>query len=75
MLCVAYRLYTHQPGYFLLYTWPVWLVALAILLSPWAFNPKSFEGLSVRTHFHEFLVVRRATAHQPPPCEAASERM
>ena len=77
------RLYTHQPGYFLLYTWPVWLVALAILLSPWAFNPKSFEGmmrrvsdraphihaqhhcsapapsstgLSVRTHFHEFLV-------------------
>ena len=56
VLCVAYRLYTHQPGYFLLYTWPVWLVALAILLSPWAFNPKSFEGLSVRTHFHEFLV-------------------
>ena len=34
VLCVAYRLYTHQPGYFLLYTWPVWLVALAIL-STW----------------------------------------
>ena len=48
VLCVAYRLYTHQPGYFLLYTWPVWLVALAILLSPWAFNPKSFEGMMRR---------------------------
>ena len=64
---VAARLYTHQPGYFLLYTWPVWLVALAILLSPWAFNPKSFEWALASPHapLLHLLLYRPLRPHAP----------
>ena len=53
---VLYGAFTSKTwaGYFAV-TWPVWSVSFSLMLSPWLFNPKSFEGLGVRTHFYEFL--------------------
>ena len=51
---VLYGAFTSKTwaGYFAV-TWPV--VRLLLADARWLFNPKSFEGLGVRTHFYEFL--------------------
>ena len=39
----------------LIKTWPVWLVVLSMVLSPWFFNPRAFQGISVYNNLEEFL--------------------
>lgn len=54
------RLYRQFPStelsVYWINTFPLWLLVGACALSPWAFNPSTFSSLSLRQHFHAFLV-------------------
>ena len=56
ILCMLYLLFTTQPSYFGLYTWPVLLWIGSVLYSPWLFNPQAFISIAVRENLYEFLM-------------------
>lgn len=56
LLVAAFAVFSVQPGMtVLVYMFPVLICIVSLLLSPWLFNAKSFESLTIRTHFYEFL--------------------
>ena len=55
-LALLYGLVTDLYSYYSLATWGVWLLAASTLLSPWVFNPQSFEFSAVQANFREFLM-------------------
>ena len=52
----VYYLFTSQGGMLaLVQTWPVWMLIVSFTISPWLFNPRAFQGLSVFRSLLEFL--------------------
>ena len=58
----------------------VWLVVLSILISPWFFNPRAFQGLALLRNMHEFFAwldtdeIRRAHRQTLRTCTHAARR-
>ena len=55
-LAVLFGFVTALPGYYPLGTWGIWVLILAMMLSPWFFNPQSFRASTLLPHFPEWLL-------------------
>jgi hypothetical protein len=52
---IVYIVFTTQTGSMpFIQTWPIWLMAFAQCLSPWIFNPRSFQGRELILNLYEF---------------------
>ena len=55
-LATMYGCVTTVPEYYLLATWGIWLMVISLMLSPWFFNPQSFNLSALQAYFHEWLM-------------------
>jgi len=69
--CLLYFKVTTQPGYFPLYTWQIWILIISFGMSPWLFQPASFETHNLVAGFKDWVAW---TMNEPSDVVSASSK-